>query len=233
MELLTGFIIGLFGSFHCIGMCGPIALALPTSGKHILGGRIIYNFGRILTYSLLGLLFGLLGNRLALFGLQQVLSISLGVVILISVFLPYKYKSKIMAGTGLNGFFGSLKAAFSRLFRNHSTSSLLAIGVLNGLLPCGFVYIGITGAIALGEASKGLLFMAMFGLGTVPVMLGASLAGGFVNLKLRTRLRKMVPAFTLLIAAIFILRGLNLGIPYLSPKLSEMNKTSQEQIMCH
>lgn len=233
MELLTGFIVGLFGSFHCIGMCGPIALALPTDSKHVLTGRIVYNFGRILTYSFLGLLFGMLGNRLAVFGLQQVLSISLGIIILISVFLPYKFKSKIMSGTGFNGLLGSVKSAFSRLFRKHSLSSLLGIGVLNGLLPCGFVYIGITGAIALGEASKGLFFMAMFGLGTLPVMLGTSLAGGFVNIRMRTKLRKMVPAFTLIIAAIFILRGLNLGIPYLSPRLSDLNKPSQEQIMCH
>ncbi len=233
MELLTGFIIGLFGSFHCIGMCGPIALALPTGGGNILFGRILHNFGRIVTYSALGFLFGLLGNRIALFGLQQILSISLGVIILAVAVLPYKYKSAIISGTGFYKAFNVVKSSMGSLLKKHNKLSLLGIGVVNGLLPCGFVYMGLTGATALGDAYKGMLFMAMFGLGTVPVMLGATMLGSIVNFKIRTRLMKMVPVFTVILAAIFIMRGLNLGIPYLSPKLTDKMTSVKEEIICH
>jgi len=233
MELLTGFIIGLFGSFHCIGMCGPIALALPTGGGNILFGRILYNFGRILMYSALGFLFGLLGNRIALFGLQQILTISLGVIILTLALMPHKYKSVIISGTGFYKMFGIVKSSMASLLRKHNKLSLLGIGVVNGLLPCGFVYMGITGATALGDASKGMMFMAMFGLGTLPVMLGATMIGSFVNLKIRAKLVKMVPVFTVILAAIFIMRGLNLGIPYLSPKLADKMTSVKEEIICH
>jgi len=127
---------------------------------------------------------------------------------------------------------GILKVYFGKMFKQHSKASMLMIGILNGLLPCGFVYIGITGAIALGDAVNGMMFMAMFGLGTIPVMLGTSLIGGAINLNLRQKLTKLLPAFSLILALIFILRGLNLGIPYVSPKLEHKPDSTQE-VICH
>lgn len=233
MELLTGFLVGLLGSFHCAGMCGPIALALPIGGGNLLIGRILYNFGRIITYSTLGFLFGLLGNRISLFGFQQTLTIGIGVIILIAVLMPIKYKSYIASKSGFYNIFNSVKSSLRFLLKKHNKASLLGIGILNGLLPCGFVYIGVTGAAALADPVKGMVFMAMFGLGTLPVMLGATLIGSFVNLKIRTKLVRMVPVFSLILAAVFIMRGLNLGIPYLSPKLSDKNKSAAEEVICH
>jgi uncharacterized protein len=231
MELFAGFLIGLLGSFHCIGMCGPIALALPKSNSMLLS-RALYNVGRIVTYSLLGLLFGILGSRLEMFGLQQVISISLGILILLLVVTPRKYRVKISIKLGLYKIIGVLKSALSGLFKSHSNISMLSIGILNGLLPCGFVYIGITGAIAIGSPMESMMFMVMFGLGTLPVMLGASILGGFVNISLRQKLTKFVPIFSIILAVIFILRGLNLGVPYLSPK-HENRQTQTEQVICH
>lgn len=231
MELLTGFLVGLLGSFHCIGMCGPIALALPKSNSLFLS-RLLYNSGRIITYSLLGLLFGLLGSRLEMFGLQRIISISLGVLILLAVITPASYRLKLSSKLGLYKVIGLLKSSLGRLFKSHSSLSMLSIGLLNGLLPCSFVYIGITGAIAIGNPTESMLFMAMFGLGTLPVMLGASLIGGFVNINFRQKLSRLVPAFSVILAVIFILRGLNLGIPYISPKM-EHKSTQTEQIICH
>ncbi|MBE2219844.1 MAG: sulfite exporter TauE/SafE family protein [Ignavibacteria bacterium] len=231
MELLTGFLVGLLGSFHCIGMCGPIALALPRSNSMLLS-RSLYNIGRVITYSFLGLLFGLLGSRLEMFGLQRIISISLGVLILLTVLTPASYRLKISNMLGLYKLVGILKAYFGKMFKQHSKASMLMIGILNGLLPCGFVYIGITGAIALGDAVNGMMFMAMFGLGTIPVMLGTSLIGGAINLNLRQKLTKLLPAFSLILALIFILRGLNLGIPYVSPKL-EHKPDSTQDVICH
>lgn len=230
MELLTGFLVGLLGSFHCIGMCGPIAIALPKT-KNLVLSRLIYNFGRVITYSMLGLLFGLLGSRLEMFGLQRIISISLGVLIILTVVTPISYRIKLSNKLGLYKLVGMLKMYFGKMFKNHSNSSMLVIGMLNGLLPCGFVYIGITGAIAVGDTLNGMLFMTMFGLGTLPVMLGASLIGSVINLNIRQKLTRLLPAFSLILAAIFILRGLNLGIPYISPKLE--HKTVNKEVICH
>lgn len=231
MELLTGFLIGLFGSFHCVGMCGPIALALPKS-KKLLISRLLYNSGRVVTYSILGLLFGLVGSRLQMAGLQQVISVSLGIIIILIVIIPASYRLKISAQLGLYKIFTPLKNSLGKLFKQHSHLSMLGIGVLNGLLPCGFVYIGITGAIAIGNPVDSMLFMMMFGAGTIPIMITVTLLGGIINLNLRQKLSRLVPAFSLLLAVIFILRGLNLGIPYLSPKM-ENKSTQTEQPVCH
>lgn len=231
MELLTGFLVGLMGSFHCIGMCGPIAMALPKS-KPLVLSRLLYNTGRVITYSLLGLLFGLLGSRLQMIGLQQVISISLGVLIVLSVITPTAYRIKITKTFGLYKAIGLLKVSFAKMFKQHSIASMLIIGVLNGLLPCGFVYIGITGAIAIGNPVESMLFMTMFGAGTIPVMLGTSIIGGVINLNIRQKLTRLLPAFSIILAAIFILRGLNLGIPYLSPKFESKQVQSQE-VICH
>jgi len=230
MELLTGFLVGLLGSFHCIGMCGPIAIALPKT-KNLVLSRLLYNFGRVITYSMLGLLFGLLGSRLEMFGLQRIISISLGVLIILTVITPISYRIKLSNKLGLYKLVGMLKMYFGKMFKNHSNSSMLVIGMLNGLLPCGFVYIGITGAIAVGSTLNGMLFMTMFGLGTLPVMLGASLIGSVINLNIRQKLTRLLPAFSLILAAIFILRGLNLGIPYISPKLE--HKSVNKEVICH
>lgn len=211
-------------------MCGPIAIALPKSNSMIIS-RGLYNFGRVITYSVLGLLFGLLGSRLEMFGLQRIISISLGVIILITVLTPSAYRIKLSGILGLYKAVGLLKVYFGKMFKSHSRASMLVIGMLNGLLPCGFVYIGITGAIAVGDALQGMLFMTMFGLGTIPVMLGTSLIGSVININVRKRLTRLLPAFSLILAAIFILRGLNLGIPYLSPKLE--HKPATEEVICH
>ncbi len=217
------------GSFHCIGMCGPIAIALPKT-KNLVLSRLLYNFGRVITYSLLGLLFGLLGARLEMFGLQQIISISLGVLIILSVLTPAVYRIKITNSLGLYKPIGMLKMYFSKMFKSHTNTSMLTIGILNGLLPCGFVYIGITGAIAAGDTLNGMLFMTMFGLGTLPVMLGTSLIGSAININLRQKLTRLLPALSVALAIIFILRGLNLGIPYISPKLEHKPDT---EVICH
>ena len=208
-------------------MCGPIAIALPvpkSSKLSFFTGRILYNVGRVVTYSCLGLLFGLVGGRIALAGAQQVVSIILGVAIVIAVLLPQQYKNIFVQHRLVQKLAQPLKSNISILFKKGTLSSLFLIGILNGFLPCGFVYIGLAGSIASGNAISGAAVMMLFGLGTVPAMFTATVFGKFINIGIRAKLRKIIPVFAILLAAVFIMRGMNLGIPFLSPKLSSQTQ---------
>lgn len=235
MELaLAALSIGFLGSFHCVGMCGPIALALPLN-KHsrfarIIGG-LIYNFGRIITYALLGCLFGLLGKSFAIAGYQQSISIALGLLILIVVFLPENARNRFRLTAEIFGLIGKLKSKFAKLFQQRNYSSLFFIGLINGLLSCGLVYLGIVGAIATGDSLQGSLFMAFFGMGTLPAMLSISLISTSLSIGFRNKIKKAVPAFIVVMAVLLILRGMDLGIPYISPKMNKSDCTAHS--CCH
>ncbi len=219
MLFLTAFLTGLFGSFHCAGMCGPIAFALPgnrNDGFAFFIGRFFYNFGRILTYAFLGMVSGAFGFGLYLAGLQQGISIGVGVLILFILI----YQRFFRKGAGINPFNWISGKYIKKLFGSKSYWALIVIGILNGLLPCGFVYMAIMGASVTQNAASGAIFMVCFGLGTLPMMFGVSVVGQFLSSSVRTKLSKLSPVFATLIAAIFILRGLNLGIPYISPKIA-------------
>ena len=232
----TAFLIGLFGSFHCIGMCGPIALALPSSGSRnwswLLGGRIVYNVGRAITYAGFGLVFGLLGQSLSLAGFQQGASIFAGAMILILVLLPSRVSQKIYLLKPAVGFTNWLKQKFGKLLTKKSIFSTFAIGLLNGFLPCGLVYIATAGAIAAGGYLEGATYMFAFGIGTIPLMLAVSLAGNFISVAVRQRINKLIPAFMIVLACLFLLRGMNLGIPYVSPQIQQTEITDDSEI-CH
>lgn len=233
--LWSAFVIGLLSSFHCIGMCGPIALALPTQRNNLLKmviGRIFYNVGRALTYALIGLLAGLAGQQLSIAGLQQGLSIFSGVVILGIVLMPAKISQKIVLFRPAYAFTQWLKRQFGALFKRKSLTSILFIGVLNGFLPCGMVYLALAGALATGAANLGMLYMFLFGLGTLPVMLAFALAGNFISINLRNRINKAVPVFMVALAMLFILRGMNLGIPYVSPVIRQ-TEYADDTTTCH
>ncbi|CAN5312755.1 sulfite exporter TauE/SafE family protein [soil metagenome] len=223
ISLWPALTLGFLGSFHCIGMCGPIALALPLDRSSLfskISGVLIYNFGRALVYTLFGGLFGLLGQSLVIAGYQQSVSISLGVIILIMVLLPSTVTNKFRITSFIYSFVAKGKQHFARLFKISTHSSLFFIGTFNGLLPCGLVYLGIAGAIATGSSLHGSLFMFLFGLGTIPAMFSLSLLANSINLNLRNKINKAMPIFVVFMALLLILRGLNLGIPYVSPKMS-------------
>ncbi|MCU0359213.1 MAG: sulfite exporter TauE/SafE family protein [Bacteroidia bacterium] len=233
VELWAAITLGLLGSFHCLGMCGPIALALPIHQQNSLQkffSVLLYNVGRALTYGVFGVFFGLLGQGFFVGGFQQALSVGIGALILISVLYSMLFSKGLFKVNTINGFVFKLKSKFAELFRLKSTSAIFLIGLLNGLLPCGLVYIAIAGATATGNYLNGALFMFAFGLGTIPMMLSVSLFGQFIQLKYRNILRKAVPVFVSVMAILMILRGLNLGIPYVSPKIVEKKNMQTE---CH
>jgi sulfite exporter TauE/SafE len=222
MNDWTAFALGLLGSLHCAGMCGPLAIALPVTGSSASGffaGRLAYNLGRIITYAAMGMVFGLLGRTLALAGAQRGVSITLGVLLIVGVFAS----RKLAAWIPVMSLVGRMKSSFSVLLRRRSVAAMAMLGLLNGFLPCGLVYVACAGATSTGGVLPGLRYMVCFGAGTVPMMLAIGLSGRLVPVSLRLRLLKAVPVSVIVIAALLILRGLSLGIPYLSPDLSAGN----------
>lgn len=220
MEIWAGFFIGFLGSFHCVGMCGPIVLALPvgsSSNFQLVVSRILYNLGRVVTYSFFGAVFGLFGKGIMFAGLQQYASILLGASILIYYLLPSKFKGRLSITKPYQFVSSFVKKSFAKLTKSGSPQTLFLFGIVNGFLPCGFVYVALAGAITTGDFISGAAFMALFGLGTTPIMLGTALVGKFINAAVRHRVNQLIPIFAVILAVIFILRGLNLGIPYLSP----------------
>ncbi len=218
--LISALIFGVLGSFHCVGMCGPIAFLLPVDHKNNfrkLGQISLYHFGRLSSYAIIGLLFGLLGKSFRLFGLQQQLSILVGILMILVILIPYKKFSKYNGSKFAFKIVSKVKSSLGKQLKQKSPDTFYTIGFLNGFLPCGLVYMAVFGAIASGTALEGGLYMALFGLGTVPLMTAAIYLGNFINLNLRSKIRKAVPVFVVLMGLLFILRGMGLGIPYLSP----------------
>lgn len=234
MFLLAAISLGFLGSFHCIGMCGPIALSIPvrrTSPFSVMIGALLYNAGRILTYSVIGFLFGMLGKGFVLVGWQNILSISLGVFILLTVFFSNSLM-KFLNAKLLFRFVEKLKSYLRNLFGVYTKRSLFFIGLLNGLLPCGLVYMAIAGSMATGNAFQGALFMGLFGLGTFPAMLTLTIIKDQINIRVRERIRKAVPVFVAVMAILLILRGMNLNIPYVSPSIKTTSTGSCHHECC-
>lgn len=225
MDYISPLTIGLIGSMHCIGMCGPIVVALPLKKHNYISkisGTVIYNFGRVVTYSIIGVLFGLLGRGIHLAGFQKWTSIVLGIIMVLSVLFPFILREKIKIPQYINRITAQLINKLRKLFNDRSYNSLLLIGLLNGLLPCGLVYVAVAGAINSGNVVSGAVFMALFGFGTIPLLIVTSLASDFIGQKIRARMQKVVPYFVFLLGVIFILRGMSLGIPFISPADSKL-----------
>ena len=173
MDFLQPLVIGLLGSFHCLGMCGPIAVSLPlkeNSWGTRINSSLLYNFGRILTYILLGLIFGLMGLGISIWGIQQWVSIGVGIIMIMSIAFPVIFHGANVI-RGIDTLFSGFKKFFRRFFGFRTYSSVLVIGLLNGFLPCGLVYIALAGALISTSPMNGALYMLAFGLGTVPALL--------------------------------------------------------------
>jgi len=227
--IATAFLLGVLSSAHCIGMCGPLALAVPSPKQSFgarLGSAIAMNGGRIVTYALIGAGFGLFGRGLQLAGLQQVVSIVLGVVIILGLLVPRVFRS-IGIGRVAGTFVMRAQGLMARQLKRTSPEGLFFTGMLNGLLPCGMVYLAAAGALAQNGWLQGALFVVFFGLGTWPALVGLKVSGSYLGPGLRTVLRKAAPYAYAIMGVLFILRGLDLGIPFISPDLPEANSVEQ------
>ena len=215
-------------------MCGPIAMMLPVDRNNPAKKTtqiLTYHLGRLTAYSSLGLLFGLLGKGLSVAGLQQQLSIVVGLFMILVAIVPEKVFARYNFSRPVYNLISKVKSSLGKQFKNKSYKSLFTIGLLNGYLPCGMVYVALFGAIAMQSVAIGTLYMFLFGLGTIPMMSAIVYVANFITPKTRNSIQKAIPVLTILIGMLFIVRGLGLDIPYISP--SNMSLFVQPEANCH
>ncbi|MEE4000893.1 sulfite exporter TauE/SafE family protein [Tenacibaculum sp. FZY0031] len=216
---LSAIIFGLLGSFHCIGMCGPIAFMLPVDRTNKVKQFFqitSYHFGRLFTYSVIGFLFGLLGKGFYFFGFQQQLSIIVGVLMILAILVPKTFQ-KYNFSNPINKLVMKVKSSLGKELKKKGNDTFFTIGFLNGFLPCGLVYMAVFGALSTTNMFSGSIYMFLFGLGTIPLMTAVVYAGNFANGLVRKRVQQAIPYVVVFIGVLFIFRGLGLGIPYISP----------------
>ncbi|WP_026729287.1 sulfite exporter TauE/SafE family protein [Flavobacterium denitrificans] len=232
--LYSAFILGLISSLHCVGMCGPIAVMLPVDHQNEAKKAtqiITYHLGRLTAYATIGLIFGLLGRGFFMAGIQQKISIFIGIAMIAIVLIPEKNFAKYNFSKPVYKVISKIKSSLGSQFKKKTYKSLFIIGLLNGCLPCGMVYVALFGAIAMQSASLGVLYMLLYGLGTIPLMTIVVYMHSLLKLPFRNKIQKAIPYVAVFIGVLFILRGLGLGIPYLSP--SNMSLFVQQTPNCH
>lgn len=232
--LWSALIFGLLGSFHCVGMCGPIAFMLPVDRSNSLkkvSQITSYHIGRLLAYGIIGLGFGLIGKSLYIFGIQQQLSVAIGILMIIVVLIPAQTFNKYNFSKPLYRIISKVKSLLGKALKKKTADTFLTIGFLNGFLPCGLVYMAVFASLTMQSAFESSLYMLLFGLGTIPLMTTAIYLGRFLNTSVKQRIQKAIPVFVVIIGLLFIIRGMGLGIPYLSP--SPVTDLVSSTIECH
>ncbi|MDL1913616.1 MAG: sulfite exporter TauE/SafE family protein [Bergeyella sp.] len=240
--ILSALGLGIASGFHCIGMCGPIAMSMGIGRKASVNNyiqNILYQSGRIFTYCLLGTIFGILGEGLHLAGWQKYLSIFSGIFLVLLSIFSFKGKEISHICPLVDQFLPFIQRKLSKFLQKTGYSSRFIAGILNGFLPCGMVYIALTASLSAGSLIKSTLFMFYFGLGTVPFMFGMVMLGNVITASVRNKILKIIPIFTFVLGALLFLRGLGIGIPYTSPKtevLDIQKRDDKEKIKknsCH
>lgn len=220
-NLPLAFLMGLFGSLHCAVMCGPLMLSLPLQQQSTFKSALqllLYQFGRILIYTLLGFFVGFIGNSFSVFANQQLLSLSIGIVLVVFTLLQFGgYYSKQLNGLQLK-IIGPISKLMGKLFGLPFWGFFA--GMLNGLIPCGMVYLALATALNTASIQGGAMFMFLFGVGTTPLMLLISLGKVYLKKYLRFNSRKLIPWFMLFTGILLIFRSADIGIPFLSPNNS-------------
>lgn len=229
---IAGLLLGITSNFHCLGMCGPIAMAIPvdrTSTWSIISGILQYNFGRILTYSLLGALVGTIGITVETLGFLQWISIIAGIFMI--VFAWRKWFSRLFSGhlptVGIQGF---ISKSLGKVLATQTPFKLPMLGMINGLLPCGMVYIGLMNALLAGDPISSAYAMIAFGVGTIPAMFAVGFAANRISGNVRQKINKVVPFLLTFVGALIVLRGMNLDIPYISPKVKMTTTEKQNEL---
>lgn len=232
--LYTALLFGLISSFHCVGMCGPIAMMLPVDrnneAKRIVQ-ILVYHLGKLVAYASLGLLFGLMGKGFFLAGMQQQLSVIVGVLMIIIAIVPEKEFAKYNFSRPIYKIISTVKSSLGKQFKKQSFQSLFTIGLMNGYLPCGMVYVALFGALAMNKIHLGILYMVLFGIGTIPMLSLVVYVSNIITISFRKKIQQVIPYVAVFIGILFIIRGLGLNIPYLSPDTLDL--FVQKEANCH
>ena len=234
--LWSGFLLGFVGSLHCMGMCGPIAFMLPVSHDKPYKKAIqitLYHTGRVLAYALIGLVFAILGQSFVAFGYQQHISVAVGAIMILLVIIPQSYIKPLRIFKPFFSLINGIKAELGLALKKKSYDTFFSLGFLNGFLPCGLVYMAIIAAFAITSFTDSLIYMLLFGLGTIPMMTGVIYAQSFIKKYLKFNYKKLIPVAVVIVGLLFIVRGLGLGIKYISPKIDSTPEKIEGNINCH
>ena len=214
ITLSSAFLIGLMGSLHCMGMCGPVCMALPLGQvwRDRLWALVAYNAGRIGVYMLLGVFFGLVGAGLRLAGLQAGLSVIAGSTMIAAGLFSIDLESKVVRWRPLQLLTRWVHTQLGTLLRR-AEGSWWKMGLLNGLLPCGLVYLAVAGSLSLGNLGWSGAYMLFFGLGTLPAMMAVGMAGQWLGQGLRQKIRRLYPPLMVLLGLWLVYRGVNFHLP--------------------
>ena len=232
--LYSAFIFGLISSLHCIGMCGPIAMMLPVDRSNPAKKVVqimLYQMGRLSAYATLGLVFGILGKGFYMAGIQQSISIMVGIFMITIAVVPERIFMKYNFSKPVYKVISNVKSSLGNQFKRKSPDALFTIGLLNGFLPCGLVYAALFGAIAMQNVTLSVTYMLLYGLGTIPMMSAVVYISNILSTPIRSKMQKMIPIVTVVIGTLFILRGLGLDIAYISP--SNLSLFVQANANCH
>lgn len=221
-SFIVGILIGAGGSMHCLAMCGPLVLRFQS---RVAGGLrqyfafIAYHCGRVSSYIFLGTLFGMLGMSVAILRAGQFFAIVAGIVIILLSLGKYNPHWPLLQQVSNK----VAKYIGNEILQSGSTIPDYVAGILNGFLPCGLVLVAITTAASLGTLSGAIVLMAGFGLGTIPLLLTMLIVHSAVNPFVRSRFNHFSSAIGIVIGILLVIRGLNLGIPYLSPYIDQFD----------
>ncbi|SIP91229.1 hypothetical protein SAMN05880574_10272 [Chryseobacterium sp. RU37D] len=234
--IISAIALGFGSGFHCIGMCGPIALSMGLTKQQATNyylQNLTYQFGRILTYSLLGAILGIIGKGFEMAGFQRYLTIGVGILLIVMAVFSFGGKDFASKIPFFSKFLFKVKLNLGKLLQRADYRSRFTTGLLNGFLPCGMVYMALTASLASGGIWQGALYMALFGLGTFPFMFAVVLAGNLMSQAFRIKVLKVIPVVMIILGGLFIVRGLELGIPYISPPAEAMTISKDNQGDCH
>jgi uncharacterized protein len=225
--------IGFLGSIHCIGMCGPLAMGVssfyPQSRWIQFSKMLSYNMGRIGTYAFLGLLLGIIGKALIMTEVQKFVSILSGVFLIVLFLLSLDTEQFLSKFQGYKNYLKRYNQWFAQMMNQFKTVPPFILGAINGLLPCGLVYLAMLGAMTSGGIEQGVLFMSLFGLGTLPAMMITVLFGReLLNLS-NLRLRRLIPWLQMCLGIYLIYRGIVVDMP----QELDFYSLLARPVMCH
>lgn len=203
--------MGLIGSTHCIGMCGPLAMALPVNTKskwEKLFLALTYNLGRVTTYTLLGAGIGAGSAFVIPAAWQSSFSISVGILMLLSAVVIFVLQRKKAIQILPDKWIKKVSQLIASRMQSGRNIDVFFIGFLNGLLPCALVYAALVTAFASGSVMNSMVFMMFFGFGTLPAMWGILFFSQWITQGIRQRLNSIFPFMYALMGILLIARGL-------------------------